>query len=114
MAEEVFRFLPCTFGHSEAWTPRDEALMEAVVNRREPPGIPLWWIVTPTWILQICRRVCGSKKSACSSKLQKKEFPLADPLAQRLIVRTYDYVGIAHKTATFLVVRDQEIHEVRD
>ena len=75
----------------------------------------------------VSRRVCGSKKSACSLKSQKREFLHADPQAQKATRLTgrmialflaevcgrnmimevvEDFESRLHRSVTFLVERE--------
>ena len=130
MLEEVCGFLPYTSWHSEGWTPRYEALMEAVVKQTRTTWHP-WWI--------------GCNANMCPEDLQEE--PLAQKQAHisieapgegvstcrskgpngECVERTYGYVIASHslqgkiknmevvedfesrphKAVTFLVERDK-------
>ena len=70
MSEEVCGFLKNFFRHSEGWTPRNEALMEAVVKQMRT--------TTLSWLIACDANMCPEdfKKSLCfKSKHMLSEAP---------------------------------------
>ena len=99
-------------GHSGGWTPRNEALLEAVL-KQEQPGTCGQQRVMRTWVQKILKRASGFKRermhvvapkeaSTCRSKGPKGEW----------IERTYDYViasgSLKGKISQMEVVEDVE------
>ena len=62
------------FWRSAEWTPRNEALMEAVVKQARLQGHP--------WFAACDANVDQETACTCSLRRQEKELPLADPQAQ--------------------------------
>ena len=85
------------FWHSEDWTPRNEALMEAVVKQVRATRHP--WLTacdTNMYPEDFKKRAFGSKAGTCSSRRQEKVLSTCRSKGPNgeLIERTYDY-GIA-------------------
>ena len=123
------------FWHSEGWTPRNEALPEAVVKQSNTTGHP--WLVACganmcpeifekiSWFQRDRTHVVSPKEvSTCRSKVSKVEW----------MERTYDYViacnslsgnisqlkaaedfeSRPHKAVSFVVERESEIQECNE
>ena len=60
------------FWHSDGWTPRNEALMGAMMKQARTARHPM-----PSCIQKISRRAHGTKAGPCSLRRQEKEFSLA-------------------------------------
>ena len=77
------RIFALYFWHSEEWTPRYEALMEAVVEQVSTTRHPGWWHVMPTWTRKISDGVLWFKEKCTVSLVRRKhEFPVVGPQAQ--------------------------------
>ena len=132
----VFFFLPVYLWHPEGWTPRNEALMEAVVKQART--------TRHRWLVACDANMDPDdfKESLwCKEKNKFNEGPVAgipradlQALKGELIERTYDYAIASrslqgeiksmevvvryrsrpYKAVTFLVERDKEIQKMRE
>ena len=69
------RVFSAFFWHAEVWTPRSEALLEAVLKQQEQPDTRGWSHVVQACVQKIFKRVFGSQtvEEGCQKGVQRRK-----------------------------------------